>query len=193
MEKINLLDETVIAIFNKNDFANPAIRLFGNTIFSENEKLEKLRKIFNSKLKNNIEQVIIGQVNNDIDIYTCNNDNIIFKEGNWSQALNDLPIKNNLDIFNTKLIDEINNLLKIEFNENDYTIDIDDSENELSINFSDEIFDIYDLNISDKNIFLNKLNKILSKYKFEIYDDYQLLITIEIPEPCKSKYKEYKL
>lgn len=190
MEKINLLNETVIAIFLKNDFKNPAIRLFGNTIFSENEKLEKLKKIFNSELKNNIVQVIIGQVNNDIDIYTLYN-NKIFKEGNWSQALINLPIDNNIEKYLDSVLNDVNNLLKENFNKNDFDSEIDYSENEIIVRFSEEIFDVYDLNYSEKENFKNKINNI--PYYFNIYDDYSLMLRIKIPQPCNSNYKEYKL
>lgn len=194
METIKLLKETIVVIVESND--KTSLRSFGNKIFSEEEKLELLTKIYNSSLSNNIDNVIIAQVNNDIDTYYIDKENNqIIKGGELFQTYFNLNSYNIIDTDLSDYIDfvvsNIEKILSNEFDDNEFSVYYDE---DIIVNFSDDFYDITEMTYSEKNNLKQKINNSLKGYRFSINENYNTIdVRITLPEPYIEKYKRIKM
>lgn len=194
METIKLLDETIVVIVESNGKTN--LRSFGNKIFSEEEKLELLTKIYNSPLSDNIDNVIIAQVNNDIDTYYIDKeDNQIIKSGELFQTYFNLNsyniIDNDLSDYIDFVIGNIEKILYNEFDDNEFSVYYDE---DIIINFSEDFYDITEMSYDEKNNLKQRINNLLKGYKFSIDENYNTIdVRLTLPEPYIEKYIRIKM
>ena len=194
MEIIKLLDETIVVIVESN--GKTSLRNFGNKIFSEEEKLELLTKIYNSPLSDNIDNVIIAQVNNDIDTYYIDKeDNQIIKSGELFQTYFNLNsyniIDNDLSDYIDFVIGNIEKILSNEFDDNEFSVYYDE---DVIINFSEDFYDITEMSYSEKNNLKQRINNLLKGYKFSIDENYNTIdVRLTLPEPYIEKYIRIKM
>ena len=194
METIKLLDETIVVIVESNGKTN--LRSFGNKIFSEEEKLELLTKIYNSPLSDNIDNVIIAQVNNDIDTYYIDKeDNQIIKSGELFQTYFNLNsyniIDNDLSDYIDFVIGNIEKILSNEFDDNEFSVYYDE---DIIINFSEDFYDITEMSYGEKNNLKQRINNLLKGYKFSIDENYNTIdVRLTLPEPYIEKYIRIKM
>lgn len=194
METIKLLDETIVVIVESNGKTN--LRSFGDKVFSEEEKLELLSKIYNSPLSDNIDNVIIAQVNNDIDTYYIDKeDNQIIKGGELFQTYFNLNsyniIDNDLSDYIDFVIDNIEKILSNEFDDNEFSVYYDE---DIIINFSEDFYDITEMSYGEKNNLKQRINNLLKGYKFSIDENYNTIdVRLTLPEPYIEKYIRIKM
>lgn len=194
METIKLLDETIVVIVESNGKTN--LRSFGDKVFSEEEKLELLSKIYNSPLSDNIDNVIIAQVNNDIDTYYIDKeDNQIIKSGELFQTYFNLNsyniIDNDLSDYIDFVIGNIEKILSNEFDDNEFSVYYDE---DIIINFSEDFYDITEMSYGEKNNLKQRINNLLKGYKFSIDENYNTIdVRLTLPEPYIEKYIRIKM
>lgn len=194
MKIIKLLDETIVVIVESN--GKTSLRNFGNKIFSEEEKLELLTKIYNSPLSDNIDNVIIAQVNNDIDTYYIDKeDNQIIKSGELFQTYFNLNsyniIDNDLSDYIDFVIGNIEKILSNEFDDNEFSVYYDE---DVIINFSEDFYDITEMSYGEKNNLKQRINNLLKGYKFSIDENYNTIdVRLTLPEPYIEKYIRIKM
>lgn len=194
MDNFKLLKETIVVIVESND--KTSLRSFGDKIFSEEEKLELLTKIYNSSLSNNIDNVIIAQVNNDIDTYYIDKENNqIIKGGELFQTYFNLNSYNIIDTDLSDYIDfvvsNIEKILSNEFDDNEFSVYYDE---DIIVNFSEDFYDITEMTYSEKNNLKQKINNSLKGYRFSINENYSTIdARITLPEPYIEKYKRIKM
>lgn len=194
MDIFKLLDETIVVIVESNGKTN--LRSFGNKIFSEEEKLELLTKIYNSPLSDNIDNVIIAQVNNDIDTYYIDKeDNQIIKSGELFQTYFNLNsyniIDNDLSDYIDFVIGNIEKILSNEFDDNEFSVYYDE---DIIINFSEDFYDITEMSYGEKNNLKQRINNLLKGYKFSIDENYNTIdVRLTLPEPYIEKYIRIKM
>ena len=194
MKIIKLLDETIVVIVESN--GKTSLRNFGNKIFSEEEKLELLTKIYNSPLSDNIDNVIIAQVNNDIDTYYIDKeDNQIIKSGELFQTYFNLNsyniIDNDLSDYIDFVIGNIEKILFNEFDDNEFSVYYDE---DIIINFSEDFYDITEMSYCEKNNLKQRINNLLKGYKFSIDENYNTIdVRLTVPEPYIEKYIRIKM
>lgn len=194
METIKLLKETIVVIVESND--KTSLRSFGDKIFSEEEKLELLTKIYKSSLSNNIDNVIIAQVNNDIDTYYIDKENNqIIKGGELFQTYFNLNSYNIIDTDLSDYIDfvvsNIEKILSNEFDDNEFSVYYDE---DIIINFSEDFYDITEMSYGEKNNLKQRINNLLKGYKFSIDENYNTIdVRLTLPEPYIEKYIRIKM
>lgn len=194
MDNFKLLKETIVVIVESND--KTSLRSFGDKIFSEEEKLELLTKIYNSSLSNNIDNVIIAQINNDIDTYYIDKENNqIIKGGELFQTYFNLNSYNIIDTDLSDYIDfvvsNIEKILSNEFDDNEFSVYYDE---DIIVNFSEDFYDITEMTYSEKNNLKQKINNSLKGYRFSINENYSTIdARITLPEPYIEKYKRIKM
>lgn len=192
MDNFKLLKETLVVIVESND--KISVRNFGDKIFSEEEKMEMLTKIYNSPL--NIDNVIIAQHNNDIDTYYIDKeDNQIIKSGELFQTYFNLNSYNIIDNDLTDYIDfvigNIEKILSNEFDDNEFSVYYDE---DIIINFSEDFYDITEMSYGEKNNLKQRINNLLKGYKFSIDENYNTIdVRLTLPEPYIEKYIRIKM
>lgn len=194
MDIFKLLDETIVVIIEKDD--RMSLRQFGDKVFSEEEKLELLSKIYNSPLSDNIDNVIIAQVNNDIDTYYIDKENKqIIKGGELFQTYFNLNsyniIDNDLSDYIDFVIGNIEKILSNEFDDNEFSVYYDE---DIIINFSEDFYDITEMSYGEKNNLKQRINNLLKGYKFSIDENYNTIdVRLTLPEPYIEKYIRIKM
>lgn len=193
METIKLLKETIVVIVESND--KTSLRSFGDKIFSEEEKLELLTKIYKSSLSNNIDNVIIAQVNNDIDTYYIDKENNqIIKGGELFQTYFNLNSYNIIDTDLSDYIDfvvsNIEKILSTEFDNKEFSVYYDE---DIIVNFDDGIYDMTEMTYIERADFKQKINNLLKDYKIDINENYSIIVRITLPEPYIERFKRIKM
>lgn len=180
----SIFNETIIHVIKED--GKSITKTFGQKIFSKEEKESILRQLYSAVEP--VSEVIIAQVNNVIDSYQLDyDDTVIAAQGNVSQAINDIPGKNNywniLEGIHSEIISKLT--LAGLFADYDSFTSVDSEINEdhnLEINIPTE----YTTEANIREIYEDSNLPYLLRSVTDYGDIYQ--VVIELPKLGKSDY-----